>query len=91
MKSSLLLVVSVFLLTSCTWNMGQKNVEPPKTEYPRTQSGTPATAFCESNGGKVSIENAGTFDKVFCVLSTGEKVDAWKYLNDMSSGTGTQK
>jgi putative hemolysin len=74
-------------VTACT----TKTPAPESTgvEYPKTQSGTPATAFCEDNGGTVSIEKQGTLDIAYCTTKDGQKIDAWKYMSDMTSSTGT--
>lgn len=81
--------ILTLLLTSCTW--GAKTPLPNSTsvDYPRTQTGTPATSYCESHGGTVSIEQEGTLDIAYCTTKDGQKIDAWKYMSDMTSSTGT--
>ena len=86
MKNIILLSSLVVVLASCSW--GKQNTPTPTVNYPSTQSGTPATAYCESQGGTVSIEQSGTLDVAYCTTKTGEKVDAWKYMSDMTSLTG---
>ena len=87
MKNIILFSSLVVILASCSW--GKQPTPAPAVTYPTTQSGTPATAYCESEGGTVSIEKSGTLDIAYCTTKAGEKVDAWKYMSDMTSLTGT--
>lgn len=85
----MILSVIVLALTSCSLTNKQPKVVTPV--YPETQAETPATKFCASQGGQSSVEKSGTLDIAYCTTKTGEKVDAWKYMSDMTVvvATGT--
>ncbi len=76
-------------LTSCSF--GNKAPEVVTPIYPQSQNETPATKFCASQGGQSSVEKSGALDIAYCTTKTGEKVDAWKYMSDMTTvvATGT--
>ena len=57
------------------------------TSYPTTQQNTPATQYCEQQGGVVSVENNGTMDVAYCTLN-GVKKDAWEMLTESQTGSG---
>ncbi len=81
--------VSVILLASCSPSQQNVNNAPvgqkvPVVNYPTTQAETPATKYCVSHGGTVSVEDVGTggVEAAYCTLSNGTKVDAWKYMSE---------
>ncbi len=60
-------------------------------EYSTTQSDSPAAKYCIKNGGKVSVEKnqtVPTMDLIYCTTRTGEKIDAWKYMDMQTIQTG---
>lgn len=62
----------------------------PEVNYPTSQKDTPATKFCTDNGGTVSVAtNPEGTEMAFCTTQAGEKIDAWKYMNDETSKVGT--
>lgn len=87
MQKMIILPSLLLVLGSCTfWNRAPEVVAPM---YPQTQAETPATKFCESQGGKVLIEKSGSMDIAYCNTKNGAKVDAWKYMSDMTIVTST--
>ena len=70
MRSSLLLVSAMIVLSGCTLPWSSSTVQKP-VEYPTTQSGSPAATFCTSKGGVVSIEKNPTIpnmDLIYCTV-----------------------
>jgi putative hemolysin len=60
-------------------------------EYPTTQSGSPAAAYCTSHGGTVTIEknpNIPTMEMIYCTTSGSGRMDAWEYMSLATAGTG---
>lgn len=50
--------------------------------YPSTVVDSPAAKFCESKGGKNSVEKREDgFEMLYCEVA-GEKKDAWQFMND---------
>lgn len=90
-------VVSTLTLASCinqpsspspTQNKPVPTI--PEVNYPTSQKDTPATKFCTDNGGTVSVEsNPEGTEMAYCTTQSGEKIDAWKYMNDETSKTET--
>lgn len=90
MKKILFLVFAL-MLASCT----QQNDAPTTTQsgnaeqssvtqatYPSTVVDSPAVKFCESKGGKSSVEKREDgFEMLYCEVA-GEKKDAWQFMND---------
>ena len=76
----ILFLVFVVMLASCT----QQNDVPTATqsENPSTVVDSPAAKFCESKGGKTSVEKREDgFEMLYCEVA-GEKKDAWQFMND---------
>lgn len=87
MQKMIILPCLLLVLGSCTfWNKTPEAVAPM---YPQSQTETPATKFCEAQGGKVLIEKSGSMDMAYCNTKKGEKIDAWKYMSDMTIVTPT--
>jgi putative hemolysin len=88
-------IVSTLILASCGANTSAPTpAKPvptiPEVNYPTSQAETPATQFCVSRGGTVSVEKNDTgVEMAYCTTQAGEKVDAWKYMSDETSKTET--
>jgi len=82
------LIFTSLVLASCGDN---PPVTPGATHtgsnYPTSQENTPATQYCQAQGGVVSVENNGTMDVAYCTIN-GEKKDAWGYMNEANTATG---
>jgi putative hemolysin len=92
MRSFFFVASSLLILASCTMPWSDAPVAPPKSvEYPTTQTGSPAAAYCKSHGGTVSYDknpNIPTMEMIYCTTSGSGKVDAWQYMSLTTAGTG---
>ena len=63
----------------------------PLRRYPgsQTQHDTPATQFCESHGGQVSVETENNVEVAYCTIN-GEKLDAWQFMSDATRETAPE-
>ena len=64
-------------------------VQNPTVAYPTTQHDTPATQFCESHGGQVSVETENNVEVAYCTIN-GEKLDAWQFMSDATRETAPE-
>ena len=92
MRSSLIIIGITLILASCTmpWSKTKSTTKP--VEYSTTQSDSPAARYCTKNGGTVSVEknpSNPTMELIYCTTRTGEKIDAWKYLDMQTTQTNT--
>ena len=90
MRSSILLVSVMVIVSGCTLPWSNNTIQKP-IEYPKNQLDTPAAAFCASKWGTVTVEknpSIPTMDLIFCTV-WGKKTDAWQYMNEQTTMTGT--
>jgi len=93
MRSIFLIVTWICVLSSCTLPGSAPENQKP-IEYPSTQSGSPAAQYCVRSGWQVSYEknpNIPTMDLIYCTIPGGEKVDAWKYMDQGTTQSGSTK
>ena len=89
MRSILIIISSLVVLSSCTMPWSKTDTTKP-VEYSTTQSDSPAAKYCMANKGLVSVEknpSNPTMDLIYCTVG-GEKIDAWKYMDMQTTQTG---
>ncbi|MBC7504078.1 DUF333 domain-containing protein [Candidatus Gracilibacteria bacterium] len=91
MRSTLIIISSLIVFSSCTMPWSKTTEVTKPVEYSTAQTDSPAARYCTKNGGTVSIEknpSIPTMDLIYCTTRTGEKIDAWKYIDMQTTQTG---
>jgi putative hemolysin len=80
MKKSLILIISVILLVSCTTPQAEPVLIPVRTVTPPPDMPDPASAYCEEQGYRSEIRTADDGSQTgYCIFSDGSECDEWMY------------
>jgi uncharacterized protein len=78
---TLIIVLAIFLLTSCIAPQTQPTVAPVSTEIPQPNMPNPASAYCEEQGNRVEIRTAADGSQSgYCIFPDGNECDEWAYF-----------
>jgi putative hemolysin len=80
MKKSLIFIISVIFLVSCTTPHAEPVLIPVLTVTPPPNMPDPASAYCEEQGYRSEIRTADDGSQTgYCIFSDGSECDEWMY------------